>query len=112
MENFIQNVESLAHFEELIEKEDAVLFYFSHEKCNVCKVLKPKIADLLQADFPKVKMFYSDTVNLPEVAGQNRVFTVPTVIVFFAGREYIRKSRSIGIGELGNELTRPYEMMF
>jgi hypothetical protein len=49
---------------------------------------------------------------LPEVAAQNRVFAVPTLLVYFDGREYIRKSRNIGIGELEREIERPYSMIF
>jgi hypothetical protein len=49
---------------------------------------------------------------LPEVAAQNQVFAAPTILVFFEGRESIRKSRNIGIGELQREIERPYEMIF
>jgi hypothetical protein len=49
---------------------------------------------------------------LPEVAAQNRVFAAPTIVVFFAGRETIRKSRAFGIDELKAEISRPYSLMF
>jgi len=107
--SIIKNLES---FNDVLEREDAVLMYFSHEQCNVCKVLKPKIAELLNNHFPKMKMYYADTVKNPEIAGQNKIFTVPTVVCFFGGRETIRKSRSIGINELGEQIERPYEMIF
>jgi thioredoxin 1 len=88
------------------------LIYFSHEKCNVCKVLKPKIHDLLTQNFPKIKMFYCDTELYPEVAAQNSIFTVPTIIIYFDGKEFFRKSRNIGIQELVSDLERPYFIMF
>jgi len=105
-------VETAAHFETMIRDEDAILFYFSHEDCNVCKVLKPKIAALLDMDFPRLKMAYVDTRKLPEVAGQQSIFTVPTILVYFGGREYIRVSRNIGVSKLGDDIRRPYEMLF
>jgi len=46
------------------------------------------------------------------VAGQHRVFAAPTILVFFDGRETIRKSRNIGIDELRREIERPYSMIF
>ncbi len=107
--SIIKNSDSL---KEVLEKEDAVLVYFSHEQCNVCKVLKPKIAELLDTHFPKMKMVYADTVLNPEIAGQNKIFAVPTVVCFFGGRESIRKSRNIGINELGQQIERPYDMIF
>jgi len=112
MEKEILNVENIDAFNKIIETEDAALFYFSHEKCNVCKVLKPKLAEMLEENFPKLKMYYADTVTAPEIAGQNRVFAVPTIVVYFGGREFSRKSRSIGVSELVMELERPYQLIF
>jgi thioredoxin-like negative regulator of GroEL len=107
-----EQVESFEAFLKHKEEEPALLAYFSTESCNVCKVLKPKVADLIQASFPEIKMVYIQTDKLPEVAAQNQVFAVPTLLVYFEGREYIRKSRNIGIGELEREIDRPYSMIF
>ncbi|MBN1253220.1 MAG: thioredoxin family protein [Bacteroidales bacterium] len=108
----INTIESLEYYENAIEKHDAVLFYFSHEECNVCKVLKPKVDELLTNDFPEMKMYYCDTKNLPELAAQNSIFAVPTILVYFGTKESIRKSRNIGLQELNDLITRPYEMIF
>lgn len=96
----------------LKEKETALLCYFSTEACNVCKILKPKVSELIESEFPKIKLAYIKSDKLPEVAAQNQVFAAPTILVFFDGREYIRKSRNIGIGELYKEIERPYSMIF
>lgn len=107
-----EQVESFEAFLKLKEEEPALLAYFSTETCNVCKVLKPKVAELIQASFPEIKLVYIQTDKLPEVAAQNQVFAVPTLLVYFEGGEYIRKSRNIGIGELEREIDRPYSMIF
>jgi thioredoxin-like negative regulator of GroEL len=108
----LTDLQSLEEYNSILEHEDAVLIYFSHEQCNVCKVLKPKIAGLLEEEFPKMKMMYADTVKKPEIAGQNNVFAVPTIICFFGGKEVFRKSRNIGIDELYGLIDRPYTMIF
>ncbi len=105
-------VENFNQYNEIVDGNDAVVFYFSHEKCNVCKVLKPKIGELLAKKFPKMPIYYCDTVKTPEIAAQNQVFTVPTILVYFAGKESFRKSRNIGINELETSLQRPYSLMF
>jgi thioredoxin 1 len=105
-------IKSFEEFLKLKEDETALLVYFSTEACNVCKVLKPKVAELIQSEFPKIKLIYIKSDILPEVAAQNQVFAAPTILVFFEGREYIRKSRNIGIGELERDIERPYSMMF
>jgi thioredoxin-like negative regulator of GroEL len=105
-------IQSFEEFLNLKDSEPAVLAYFSTETCNVCKVLKPKVEELIITEFPKVKLIYIKSDKLPEVAAQNQVFAAPTIVVYFEGREYIRKSRNIGIGELKNEIARPYLMIF
>jgi thioredoxin 1 len=105
-------IQSLEEFNRLKQEEPALLGYFSTEACNVCKVLKPKVAELIQEEFPKVKLSYVKSDLLPDVAGQHQVFAAPTILIFFDGRETIRKSRNIGIDELRREIKRPYSMIF
>ncbi len=108
----VTEIKSFEEFRELKEKEPALLGYFSTEICNVCKILKPKVAELLKNNFPLVKMVYIASDKFPEIAAQNQVFAAPTILVFFDGREYIRKSRNVGISVLQQEIERPYSMFF
>ena len=105
-------IQSFEEFLKLKEEEPALLAYFSTEVCNVCKVLKPKIGELVNNEFPKIKLVYIKSEILPELAAQNQVFAAPTILVYFVGKEYIRKSRNIGISELQREIERPYSMIF
>ncbi|HBL73998.1 MAG: hypothetical protein A2W90_12385 [Bacteroidetes bacterium GWF2_42_66] len=107
-----RNISGIKELEALVQKEDAVLVYFSTAECSVCKVLKPKVAALLDECFPKIDRVYIDMNQTPEIAAQNRVFAAPTIIVFFAGKEYIRKSRSFSLNELKSEIERIYLRMF
>lgn len=102
----------MADFESLLAENDALLAYFSTEMCSVCHVLKPKVAEMVAASFPRMKMVYVESNRLPDVAAAYGVFTAPTVVVFFAGRETIRKARAFGVDELKAEIQRPYSMLF
>jgi thioredoxin-like negative regulator of GroEL len=108
----INTLTSITETENIIKNHQAVLIYFSHEQCNVCKVLKPKVEELIKEEFPKMEMYYADTVTCPEISGQFGVFSVPTIIIYFDGNESIRRSRNIGIGELQELIERPYKMIF
>ncbi|MGE0090520.1 MAG: thioredoxin family protein [Bacteroidales bacterium] len=108
----IPEIKSLEQFTQVINSEKATLVYFSHSMCNVCTVLKPKIEDLLKTHFPLISMHYCDTIERPEIAAQNSIFTVPTLVIYFEGKEYIRKSRNVGIADLQNTIERPYLLMF
>lgn len=98
--------------EAAIKEKKAALFYFSAPHCNVCKVLKPKLAEMLTEEFPEIDLFYVDIDKTPMTSGQFRIFSIPTIMIFFEGKEYIRKSRNIGLVELSRELEKPYKLMF
>lgn len=108
----MKDVPSLEAFEAIVKKEAAVLAYFSHDQCNVCKVLKPKVEELLAKLFPKITPIYCNTQNTPDIAAAQSVFAVPTIIVWFEGKETYRFSRNLGLQELEGALTRPYSLFF
>jgi thioredoxin-like negative regulator of GroEL len=110
--NINESINGTEEFANLIDENAGILFYFSHDECNVCKVLKPKVAELIKKKFPLMKMFYVDVRKQAEIAGQNSVFTVPTILLFFGGKEYSRRSRNVGIEELAELIERPYKLMF
>lgn len=105
----INSVEEFDHFKTTMP---ALLIYFSNEGCNVCKTLKPKVEFLVGQEFPKMSMVYVKTDVLSETAGQNRVFTIPTILIFFYGKETIRRIRNFSIEELIREIKRPYSLIF
>ncbi|HAQ18801.1 MAG TPA: thioredoxin [Prolixibacteraceae bacterium] len=108
----METIRSIQAFNQILAENDAVLTYFSTENCSVCKVLKPKIIEMIGESFPKMKMIFIESDHLPELAAQNKVFAAPTILVFFAGRETIRKSRTFGLDELRSEIQRPYSILF
>lgn len=108
----MKTIHSIPEFEEILSGHDAVLAYFSTETCSVCHVLKPKVIEMVSESFPKMRMVFVESDKSPELAAQYRVFTAPTVVVFFAGRETIRKSRAFGVDELRGEIQRYYSLLF
>lgn len=97
--------------ESLIKDNKATAVYISTAECGVCKVLKPKLLELLSDEFPLFSFVYIDAAEAKEIAAQQNVFAVPTVLFFFEGKELIRKSRNINLGELYHEIKRPYELI-
>ncbi len=106
------NITQTAEFEYITKDNNAVFVYFSHETCSVCKTLKPKLEKSLNKEFPKLKQVYVDIEKSPEIAGQHRIFTVPVILVFFEGKESIRRTRNVGVGEMIQQLDRPYSILF
>ena len=103
---------SLDNFEQVIREQDAVIMYFSNNVCGACDVLEDKITALLEKDYPKMNMYIVSTVTNPEIAGQNRIFAAPTIVIYFTGREQARFTRSVGMAQIVGVIDRPYQMIF
>ena len=50
----------------LLAAQPAVLVYFSTPDCRVCQALRPKVAELLARDFPRLSGLYVDCAALPD----------------------------------------------
>ena len=108
----IDSPTSFENFLEITKSNNAVCFYLSTPECNVCKVLKPKVIEMLEADFSKIPFCYVDLNEAKEISGQLSIFSVPTILVYFEGKETIRASRNMHIEELREQIERYYKMIF
>jgi thioredoxin-like negative regulator of GroEL len=108
----IGSPKSLDDFGENSRSNSAVCFYLSTQECNVCKVLKPKVVEMINNEFPEMNFCYVDLNEAKEISGQLSVFSVPTILVYFDGKETIRVSRNVHLEELREHISRYYKMMF
>ena len=46
------SIKNLSDFHGLTQEHKAICFYLSTPECNVCKVLKPKVMNMIENDFP------------------------------------------------------------
>jgi thioredoxin 1 len=99
-------------FVRIIKSNQAICFYLSTTECTVCKVLKPKIIEMLKDDFPQIHYCYVDLNEAKEIRGQLSVFSVPTILVYFEGKETIRVSRNVHLEELREQIERYYKIIF
>jgi len=104
-------MQTLTDIESVISENPAVMLYFSAPTCNVCHALKPKLVDAIESNFPIFKIVSVDISETPEIASHFTVFAIPTLIVFLDGREFLRKSRHMSVGEVVEAVRRPYEIM-
>ncbi len=99
-------------FNKFIRENEGAVVYFSTPTCNVCKVLKPKLLEILSNKFPRMLFAFVNVEDAQELSAQNQVFAVPTILFHLDGKEFIRKSRNINLNLLTEELDRPYSLMF
>ncbi len=104
-------MQTLESINQTLTTNDAVMLYFSAPTCNVCHALKPKLVKAILDDFPTFVIESIDISETPEIASHFSVFAIPTVLIFFQGREFLRKSRHMSVGEVVNAIERPYNLM-
>ncbi|MDD2265880.1 thioredoxin family protein [Sulfuricurvum sp.] len=104
-------MQTLDTINQTLTTHDAVMLYFSAPTCNVCHALKPKLVEAISTEFPIFEIESIDISETPEIASYFSVFAIPTVLIFFQGREFLRKSRHMSVGEVVEDIRRPYELM-
>lgn len=108
----MEAVYNIQELQDRIADHKGLLLYFSSESCSVCKVLRPKVEDLLQKQFPLMSSQYVDIEKSPVISGQFSVFTIPTILIYFDGKEQARFSRNISMHQLEESISRPYQLVF
>ncbi len=98
--------------QKVIADNVAVVLYFYNDNCAPCKVLRPKVQDLVEIEFPLMKFVLINSEQFPVTSAAYGVFASPTIIFFFEAKEYIRESKNISISELHDKIERIYSMVF
>lgn len=96
----------------LIKNKIAVLLYFYNDSCAPCKILRPKVQEMVKSDFRKIDFQLVNVEQSPAISAQLGIFSSPTIVVFFEGKEFIRESKNISISELHDKIERIYKMIF
>lgn len=97
--------------ENILRKSPLLVAYFSQKDCQVCKVLKPKVENLVDS-FKGIGFLYIDIKSHPAISGQYLVFSIPTIIVFVSGKELTRYSRNFSMDDLNYTLEHLHDVVF
>ena len=97
---------------EILKTSKAVMLYIRATNCGVCQVLKPKIEDEISKKFSQIKQYYINSNQNLDIASFFNIFSSPTILVFFEGKEFKRYGRNISLDIFNSEIKRLYEMVF
>lgn len=100
-----KKVATLSEVQQTIQEQKLVFLYIGQQNCSVCHGLKPQIEALLES-YEDVVMLELDGGQVPEVAEAFNVLTVPVLLLFVEGREYLRKARIINTREFSMEFAK------
>ena len=102
----------ISEIQSLISDKTIVLLYFYNDNCAPCKVLRPKVQEMVIEDFPNIKFQLINAEQYPATSAEYGVFASPTLLIFIEGKEYIRESKNISVSELHDKIERYYNMVF
>ena len=89
---------------ESISNDKAVIIAKT-QGCNVCLPVTLRLNEMMN-DYPTIPLYEVYIEDVPEFRGQHLVFTVPTIIVFYGGKEIHRESRFIDWEKLDSLFTQ------
>ncbi|MXO80326.1 thioredoxin [Paenibacillus sp. OT2-17] len=103
----VQEITSVNEIDTFIQNNRLSMLYVSQEDCNVCHAIYPKLKELLN-NYPEIKLAHIDAGQVEAVAGKLLIFTVPTIILFFDQKEYLREGRFVQFEQLEARLEQLY----
>ncbi|GAB3807162.1 thioredoxin family protein [Virgibacillus kimchii] len=106
MREFIE-LTSISETEAFIADHPLTFLYISRHNCSVCHGLLPQVKELLD-QFPDIQPGHIIADDVEEVAGRFSVFTVPVLLLFVEGKEYIREARIVHMDLLEEKIKRIY----
>jgi thiol-disulfide isomerase/thioredoxin len=80
------------NFEQVLDtfREEAVVIYFSTEKCGPCRLMKKEVATIQEMIGKELKMFSVDTEKWPQVGSRFEVARLPCLVLFREGEVKLR----------------------
>lgn len=96
---------------DIINKKGIVI-YFYNNSCSSCKVLRPKVRDMISQSFPGIEFREINVEENPEITASASVYSAPSIIVYFEGKESLRESRYLSVSQLEEKIDRYYRMLF
>lgn len=108
----MQDIGSQEQFDAFVQQHPATAVWFSAPDCNVCHALFPKVVELLQQEFPRLQLARVDCAEAKALAAAQSVFSIPTLVLCFDGREGQRLVRNFSLGQVRDALARPYQLLF
>jgi thioredoxin 1 len=97
---------------ELVNDNLAVMIYFFSPVCTACEALRPKVKKMATDTFKNLNYHEVDSSQHQSLTAEAGVYSAPTIIVFFDGKETIREGKYISVPELANKIDRYYNMIY
>ena len=107
----MNSIEAAEQIDHILSGDGMQLLYLSRPDCGVCTALKPTVTAMLE-EFPRIEAWDIDLDRFPVLAGRFEVFTIPAVLLYAGGREFVREARHFSVEDLARRIGRYYDLMY
>lgn len=98
-------LEEIDHF---LNEHRLAFLYISRTNCSVCHALLPKVKQLMTA-YPEIQLGSIHADYTEAVAGRFSIFTVPVLLLFVEGKEYVREARIVHMDLFKEKIDKIYQ---
>jgi len=99
---------SMNDMEQFIQQHELSFLYISRPDCSVCHGLLPQVQTLMEK-YPKIQLGHVNAEEVKAVAGRFSIFTVPVLLLFVDGKEYVREARIVHMDQFDEKINKIYE---
>lgn len=103
-----EEVKSIDEANRFIANHPLSFVYISRTGCSVCHALLPQVGELMEK-FPEIDLAHINSAEVEEVAERFTVFSVPALLLFVEGKEYVREARAVHMGLFEEKIQKIYE---
>lgn len=103
-----EELTSVSTVRNFIQNNALTFLYISRPNCSVCHGLFPQVKELM-TNYPEIKLGHVNAEQVGEIAGEFSVFTVPVLLLFVEGKEYVREARIVQLQLLDEKINKIYK---
>jgi len=107
----MEQVKHLSDLSSIIKTAQALLVYFYNDDCPPCISLRPKIENMINSSFKKMKLVWVNSKTYPDIPASFNVFANPVILIFFEGKEFRRFSKYVSVLEIEQSIERYYRLI-
>lgn len=105
-----ESLHSMDATKQFIEENQLAFIYVTRDECSVCHGLLPQVEQVFKK-YPKIQTRRINADEVPEFSGQYTVFSVPALLLFVDGKEYIREARIVPMSQFEDKVKRLYDLV-
>jgi len=102
-----KHLTTIDEVDSFIDQHQLSFIYISRPDCSVCHGLLPQVQSLMEK-YPEIQLGHVNADEVEVIAGRFFIFTVPVLLLFVDGKEYIREARIVHMDQFDEKVRKIY----